>query len=236
MECYATRDTYKKPISEGRKEVLNNTQVPVGTRVKVTSLATLLRHYAPIGSVGVVRGYHRDHPSQHAVEFDYAYSPSFHDCDGFIISERGQWLEPEAFEVIELPSSLDTKEWKPTYVEPENAGFVVKDSGKRHEFASGMVRDTSEGKTRYHRVYQGPMLKRWAAHLSKGAVKYKDPKPGMANWMLAEGEEELARFKESAATHFAQWMNGETDEDHAAAVYFNINGAEYVKDKIKTKA
>jgi hypothetical protein len=46
--------------------------------------------------------------------------------------------------------------------------------------------------------------------------------------MKARGLEEYERFRESAFRHFLQWFNGETDEDHAAAVYFNINGAEYV--------
>jgi len=110
--------------------------------------------------------------------------------------------------------------------------FVVKDSGKRAEFTSGMVRDTSEGKTRFHRVADGPMLRRWATHLTKGATKYPDVKPGVPNWTLAAGEPEMARFKESAFTHFMQWYYGETDEDHAAAVIFNINGAEYVKEKL----
>lgn len=102
--------------------------------------------------------------------------------------------------------------------------YEVKDSGERMEFESGMVRDTSEGKADYSLVYDGPMLDRWAVHLSKGADKYTP-----RNWMLARGEEEMARFRASAARHFAQWMNGETDEDHAAAVFFNINGFEYVK-------
>lgn len=107
--------------------------------------------------------------------------------------------------------------------------FVVKDSGERKQFGSGMVRDTSAGKVRYHRCADGPMLRRWAEHLTRGAAKYADVAPGVANWTLADGPEELARFRESAFTHFMQWYYGETDEDHAAAVYFNINGAEYVK-------
>lgn len=104
--------------------------------------------------------------------------------------------------------------------------FAVKDSGQRHEFASGMVRDVTEGKTDYSLVYDGPMLDRWATHLTKGAEKYDK-----GNWMKAEGDAEMRRFKESAARHFRQWMRGDTDEDHGAAVFFNINGYEFVKDK-----
>lgn len=108
-------------------------------------------------------------------------------------------------------------------------GFIVKDSGKRENFSNGMVRDTSEGKTDYSLILDGPMFDRWAVHLTKGAVKYSK-----RNWMLAEGERERVRFKESALRHFLQWYRGETDEDHAAAVYFNINGAEYVTGRLRT--
>jgi hypothetical protein len=94
-----------------------------------------------------------------------------------------------------------------------------------------MVRDTAEDKIDYELVFNGPMLDRWATHLTKGAIKYPDPEPGRANWMRAAGEEELVRFRKSAIRHFRQWLRGDVDEDHAAATYFNINGYEYVKDK-----
>jgi len=110
--------------------------------------------------------------------------------------------------------------------------FEVKDSGTRKQFESGMVRDTGTGKVRYNRVLDGPMFKRWAEHLHKGAAKYPDVAPGIPNWMLAKGDAELQRFKESAFGHFVAWLDGEQDEDHAAAVFFNINGAEYVKQKM----
>lgn len=110
--------------------------------------------------------------------------------------------------------------------------FIVKDSGARQKFESGMVRDTTAGKTQFHRVLEGPMLTRWAEHLTKGAVKYPDNEDGTANWTKADGQPELRRFKESALRHFIQWHNGEQDEDHAAAVLFNLNGAEYVNENL----
>ena len=101
--------------------------------------------------------------------------------------------------------------------------FVVKDSGKRTEFSGGMVRDTAEGKTNYLLTRDGPMYERWAQHLTAGARKY-----AARNWMLAAGAEELERARESATRHFDQWLRGDTDEDHAAACYFNINEVEYL--------
>lgn len=110
--------------------------------------------------------------------------------------------------------------------------YEIKDGGKRQEFASGMVRDTTDGKINFWRILIGPMFRRWAVHLTKGAVKYPDIRPGISNWTLAAGDEELARFRDSAFRHFIQWYNGDQDEDHASAVFFNINGAEYVKEKL----
>lgn len=102
--------------------------------------------------------------------------------------------------------------------------FVVKDSGARQVFSTGMHRDLQDDKVRYDLVFDGPMLERWAAHLTKGAQKYSP-----RNWCLASTEEEMDRFRSSAARHFFQWMAGDRLEDHASAVYFNINGAEYVR-------
>ena len=107
--------------------------------------------------------------------------------------------------------------------------FEVKDSGKRAQFGGGMVRDTTEGKIDYTLVLDGPMFNRWATHLTK-AAQTKYPK---RNWLKAQGEEELARFKESAFRHFIQWYYGEGDEDHGSALLFNVNGAEYVKERIE---
>lgn len=129
----------------------------------------------------------------------------------------------------------DSIEWlshtqKHRFVETND--FIVKDSGKRQQFASGMVRDTSEGKTDFTVILDGPMLTRWAEHLTKAKAKYPDIRPGVSNWTLAAGEEELIRFKKSAMRHFLQWIYGDRDEDHAAALYFNVNGYEFVKEKL----
>lgn len=103
--------------------------------------------------------------------------------------------------------------------------FVVKDSGAREEYPSGMRRDTQEGKPDYTLIHIG-FLTRLAIHLGKGAIKY-----GEGNWMLANSEDEMKRFRKSATRHLMQWLSGEEDEDHAMAVVFNIMAYEYVKEK-----
>ncbi len=111
--------------------------------------------------------------------------------------------------------------------------FTINDSGKREEFNSGMVRDTQVGKPQFTRILDGPMFDRWAIHLTKATAKYADIAPGKPNWTLADGEAELHRFRESAFRHFRAWLSGKTDEDHASATFFNINGYEYVKEKLE---
>lgn len=109
--------------------------------------------------------------------------------------------------------------------------YVVKDSGERKQFTSGSLRDTTTGKINWSRVFPGPMLRRWAQHLTTAEAKYPDVSPGVANWTLIESDEEYHRYKESAFRHFMQWYNDDIDEDHAAACYFNINGVELIKEK-----
>ena len=112
----------------------------------------------------------------------------------------------------------------------------IKDSGQRQTYSSGSQRDPSTGKIKWSRITFGPMMRRWAQHLTAAEVKYPDPKPGFPNFMLIETEEELVRYKESAFRHFMDWFDGKDDEDHAAAVFFNINGVEIIKAKQRAAA
>lgn len=105
--------------------------------------------------------------------------------------------------------------------------FVTHDSGERIDYPSGMRRDTTKGKLRFDLIPLF-MLKRVAGLYTRGAEKYGDN-----NWQLADSEEELTRFKASAFRHFVAWLDGERDEDHGAAVFFNIAAAEHVREKME---
>lgn len=111
--------------------------------------------------------------------------------------------------------------------------FETKDSGKRQEYASGMRRDLQEGKPRFELInpegmpYDETLLYRWAMLLERGMEKY-----GYRNWEKANSEEELNRFKASAWRHFVQAMSGEVDEDHFAAVLFNLNAIVFLNWKL----
>ena len=105
--------------------------------------------------------------------------------------------------------------------------FTTLDSGVRARYDSGMVRDTQEGKARFDLLrprgvpYAFQFMTRVADLMTRGAVKY-----GFRNWEAANSLEEIERFEGSAERHMQQWLAGEDDEDHAAAVVFNLLAAE----------
>lgn len=70
-----------------------------------------------------------------------------------------------------------------------------------------------------------PFLRRLAIHMTKGAQKY-----GPDNWRLATSLEEQRGFQDSAWRHLLAWIEGQDDEDHAAAVVANIMMAEGTKE------
>ena len=112
--------------------------------------------------------------------------------------------------------------------------YETKDSGQRAHFDSGMQRDIEEGKARFDLLlpkgvpYAEQLLTRFADLLARGAVKYD-----VRNWEKANSQAELDRMRSSAFRHFMQWICGETDEDHAAAVMFNLLAAETTAAKIR---
>jgi hypothetical protein len=92
--------------------------------------------------------------------------------------------------------------------------------------ASGMVRSDDDGKPDYTLLDLG-MLERWAWHMTRN-VRSK----GRDNWRRAHTEEDLRRFRASLARHVVAYLRGDDDEDHAAAIFFNIAGAEHVARKL----
>ncbi|MFY1686319.1 dATP/dGTP diphosphohydrolase domain-containing protein [Plantactinospora sp. WMMB782] len=111
--------------------------------------------------------------------------------------------------------------------------FVTKDSGVRDEFESGMVRDTEEGKARFDLLfplgvpYADQFMVRVANRMTQGLAKY-----GERNWEKGNSPKELNRARSSAMRHLVQWLAGEGDEDHAAAVVFNLIQAETLMWKL----
>ena len=115
--------------------------------------------------------------------------------------------------------------------------YTTKDSGKRQEYNSGMKRDTQENKPSFQYLlpkkipYHNQPLTRFAELMTRGKEKY-----GPRNWELANSEKEMERFKASALRHMIQWQCDEEDEDHMAAVMFNLLAYETTKWKLQQKS
>ena len=100
----------------------------------------------------------------------------------------------------------------------------IKDSGKREEFATGSQRDTEEGKGRPDLL---PILAlvRLSRHFEEGCKKY-----GERNW---ESGQPLSRYWRSAQRHMWKYLGGAADEDHLAAVAWNIMCLMDTEERIK---
>ena len=92
-----------------------------------------------------------------------------------------------------------------------------------------MVRDTNDDKPRFDLIvpegipYSETMLYRWAMLMMRGAEKY-----GNRNWELGEYPDAFWRAQESAIRHMFQWLTQDSpEEDHAAAILFNVAAAEF---------
>ncbi len=154
---------------------------------------------------------------------DMGYLSDKHTRSGFTDEEMGNFLQEQKEYFIKDNGEREE-------IKPGIHRFITNDSGERVAFESGMQRDTQTGKPRYD-LLDGAFLKRQAELLARGADKY-----GENNWKKANSQEELQRFKASAFRHLMQWLSGETDEDHAAAVAFNLAAAEYVQTKLRCSA
>ena len=114
--------------------------------------------------------------------------------------------------------------------------FTTKDSGKRETYDSGMNRDLQDDKPNIYCwlakdiPYSEQWLTRMGGLATRGANKY-----GLRNMDLANSEVELERFHSSFLRHALQWLMGETDEDHFAALMFNAIQAENVKWRMENK-
>jgi hypothetical protein len=103
--------------------------------------------------------------------------------------------------------------------------FVTKDSGARQEFKTGSVRDKATGKGRYDLIPTEP-LRRLAGLYERGAAKYGD-----RNW---EKGQPLMRYIDSMMRHVNCLVAGEPDEDHAAAIAWNVFGYMHTLSKIES--
>lgn len=145
-------------------------------------------------------------------------------------------LYPSTARFMATSSAEDWKGMRGYEVRDETHVWETKDSGERAHFEGGGQRDSESGKPRFDLLlpqavpYEHQMLTRWADLMGRGAEKYD-----ARNWELFADDAALERARSSAFRHFMQWINGEQDEDHAAAVFFNIMATEYIEGKLAGK-
>ena len=102
--------------------------------------------------------------------------------------------------------------------------FSTIDSGEREEFPTGSRRDTRAGKGRFD-LLPAYALKRLAQLYERGASKYGD-----ANWLKGQP---LSRYLDSALRHLFAHLEGKRDEDHLAAVAWNVLGYIETEERIR---
>ena len=93
--------------------------------------------------------------------------------------------------------------------------YKIQDSGERQEFKTGAVRDTNTGKGRFDLLPCYALI-RLAQLYEAGANKYFP-----RNW---ERGIPLSRYLDSAMRHLVKFLGGSRDEDHLAAVAWNVLG------------
>ena len=101
---------------------------------------------------------------------------------------------------------------------------MIKTSGEKQEFSTGAHRDTQDGKGKPSLI-PAIALRRLAVHYEEGAKLH-----GENNWKKGMP---LARFLDSAFRHILDCIEGKEDEDHVAAVLWNMCGFIWTQDAIR---
>ena len=104
--------------------------------------------------------------------------------------------------------------------------FQIKDSGEREKFESGAQRDKIKGKGRYDLISL-ILLERLAKWSELGIEKYE-----CHNWRKGIP---LTSYLSSASHHLGCLCEGLGDEDHAAAVVWNMQGFMWTLNEIQHK-
>jgi hypothetical protein len=100
--------------------------------------------------------------------------------------------------------------------------YTTRDSGEREVMETGSQRDTREGKGRFDLIPPFA-LQRLAGLYERGAAKYGD-----RNWELGQSS---TRFYDSCMRHLVNYMAGDREEDHLAAVMWNAVGMMFNEER-----
>lgn len=124
-----------------------------------------------------------------------------------------------------------------TFDKPFDAGYGVATTDSMSEFEGGGKRSSDEGKPKFEYLlapdmpYDEQILARIANRMEEGAKHYGDNNYGLMNT-----EDALKRCRSSLLRHTLQYINGETDEDHLAAIGCNILMVSKIEHNLKGKS
>jgi len=145
------------------------------------------------------------------------------ECSIPVYELNDDYTDMKELKFEDIKARKDEPKEKEIHSKSKDDPFVLKDSGKRQEFSTGAIRDTSEGKGRYDLI--SPIAtRRLAIVLEKGALKYSS-----RNWELGMN---MSRLIDSAKRHIDQYLEGKKDEDHAGQAMFNIMALIHMEEMI----
>ena len=117
----------------------------------------------------------------------------------------------------------------------EREAYVTKDSGEKAVHSDGVQRDTQAGKTKFTLMFprgvpmKDQLIVRIAELYTRGGEKYGD-----RNWENSCAPDTLDHHLEALWRHFMSFFFEENqEEDHAAAVIWNINAVELTRRNIR---
>jgi hypothetical protein len=115
--------------------------------------------------------------------------------------------------------------------------YVTRDSGKKTVHSDGVQRDTRDGKTKFTLMFprgvpmREQLFTRVAELYTRGGEKYGD-----RNWENSCAPDTLDHHLEALWRHFMSFFFEENqEEDHAAAIIWNINAVEQTKRNLALK-
>lgn len=114
------------------------------------------------------------------------------------------------------PSASSSASARPVDATVEPVVNGLRDSGSRHQFASGSVRDKREGKGAFELIAPNAEF-RLALVYERGAKKY-----GSRNW---EKGQPIGGYIQSGRRHIAAFLAGDSAEDHLAQAVWNLFSA-----------
>ena len=103
-------------------------------------------------------------------------------------------------------------------------GTVVLRMGEDVVFPMGAKREFVADKPRYDLISL-PAMRRLAIHMAAGVEKYSE-----RNW---EKGMPMTRYEQGLLRHVFQYMEGDRQEDHAAAVLFNMGCIMHHEEEIR---